>query len=206
MANYEIDCFVSKFKVLCQAGRSASLTLSSNAGKASLNLSVDLGVLPDEGLHHPHHPRNHSRNGPARQRQREKRAAARRVQAEEAEEALNAEEKKVLEMAERAALNSHVQESTAPAKAAEGSEGEKVVIVEAYNDKTTKTSDTEIVDEVCSDSVYESRLPDDTEANPKPENGTSKSLKPPPVRGERSLGGIDYYTLTYEDPSDEEIY
>ena len=73
MANYEIDSFVRKFKVLCQAGRSASLTLSSDAGKASLNLSVDLGVLPDEGLHHPHHPRNHSRNAPARQCRRQAR-------------------------------------------------------------------------------------------------------------------------------------
>jgi hypothetical protein len=51
---------------------------------------------PDFGrLNHPHHPGNHSRNGPARQRQREKRAAACRVQAEDAEEALNAEEKEV---------------------------------------------------------------------------------------------------------------
>ena len=145
---------------------------------------MDLGVLPEEGVHHPQHPRNHSRNGLARQHRREKRAAARRVQAEQAEAALTVEEKQVLEMAERAATNSHVQESTVPAKAAEGFE--------------------EIVDEVCSDSVYESRLPDDTEADPKPEKVTSISLKPPPVRGERSLGGIDYYTLTYEDPSDDE--
>ena len=64
MANYEIDSFVRKFNVLCQAGRSASLTLSSDAGKASLNLSVDLGVLPEEGVHHPHHPKKHSIFGP----------------------------------------------------------------------------------------------------------------------------------------------
>ena len=49
MANCEIESFVRKFKVLCQAGRSATLTISSDAGKASLNLCVDLGVLPEEG-------------------------------------------------------------------------------------------------------------------------------------------------------------
>ena len=87
-----------------------------------------------------------------------------------------------------------------PAKAAEDFEGEKVVIVEANDNKTAKASDTEIIDKVCSDSVYESRLPDDPEADQKPENVTAKSLNPPPVRGERSLGGIYYYTLTYEDP------
>ena len=94
-------------------------------------------------------------------------------------------------MAERAATNSQVQESTVPAKAAEGFEGEQVVIVEANDNKTARSSDTEIVDEVCSDSVYESRLPDDPEADPRPEKVTANSLKPPPVRGERSLGGID---------------
>ena len=82
MAIFEIDSFVRKFKVLCQSGRSARLILCSNAGKASLNLCVDLGVL-HEG---PYHPPNHSRNGPARQRCREKRVAA---DAEEAKAALS---------------------------------------------------------------------------------------------------------------------
>ena len=45
MAYLEVDSFVKKFKILAQAGRNASLTLSSNAGKAVLNLRVDLGVL-----------------------------------------------------------------------------------------------------------------------------------------------------------------
>ena len=106
--------------MLCQTGRSDSLTLSSDAGKASLNLSVDLGVLPDEGLHYSHHPRNNSRTGNARQCRREKLAAARRVQLEQAEAALTVEDKVVLEMAERAVSNSHLQDSTVPAKVAEG--------------------------------------------------------------------------------------
>ena len=50
MANSEIDSFVRKFKTLCQAGRNASLTLSSNAGKAVMNLRLDLGVLIDNKM------------------------------------------------------------------------------------------------------------------------------------------------------------
>ena len=76
------------------------MTISSDAGKASLNLCVDLGVLPEEGLQHPHHPHKRSRNGPTRHRRREKRAAARVVHAEEAEAALTLEEKEILEMDE----------------------------------------------------------------------------------------------------------
>ena len=204
MANYEIESFVTKFKALCRAGRSACLTISSDAGKATLNLSVDLGVLPDEGLHHPHHPhlpRNPSRNGPSRQRRREKRAAARSAQAEQAEAALNVEEKEMLEIAEKAASNSPVQKPTVPAKGSEEIEAKEEVTVEE-----TKTSDTEIVDEVCPDSVYESTTPDEPEADPNPRKVTAVHLKPPPVRdrGIKDIGGIKYYTLTYEDFSDDE--
>ena len=211
MASYEIDSFVRKFKVLCQAGRSACLTISSDAGKATLNLSVDLGVLPDEGQHHhPHHPhlpRKHSRNGPSRQRRREKRAAARSAQAEEAEAALTAEEKEMLEIAGKAASNSHVQEATVPAKGsvvldaedAKGTEdAEEEVIVEE-----TKTSDTDIVYEVCPDSVYESGIPDEPEADPNQRKETAQYSKPPSAR-ELSIGGIKYYRVTYEDFSDDD--
>ena len=55
MSNYEIDSFLSKFNALCQSGRSASLNLSSNAGKVAVNLRVDLGVL-HEGPYHPFNP------------------------------------------------------------------------------------------------------------------------------------------------------
>ena len=68
MASNEIDSFVKKYKALCQAGRSASLNFSSNAGKVSVILRVDLGVL-EEG---PQVQPNPSRNGPAQQRRRER--------------------------------------------------------------------------------------------------------------------------------------
>ena len=35
-----------------------------------------------------------------------------------------------------------------------------------------------------------------------PAAGAAAAPPPPPSRGPRGLGGIDYYTMTYEDPSD----
>ena len=184
MANYEIDSFVNKFKSLCQAGRSASLNLSSCAGKASLNLCVDLGALQDG----PHHPPNHSRNGPSRQRRREKRAAARVADAEEAVAALSVEEREVLEIAEETVSKSPVQESNVPGKGSEEAEIEKVEVV---NPMATKASAVEVVDEVCTNSEYESRTPEDPNAKPNSVEVPAKHPKPPPVR-DRSRGGIKY--------------
>ena len=196
MASYEIDSFVRKFKALCQAGRSASLNLSSCDGKASLNLRVDLGALHDG----PHHPPNHSRNGPPRQRRREKRAAARVAEAEEAVAALSVGEREVLEIAEEVFSKSPVQESIVPEKGSEEVEIEKVEVV---NPMATKASAVEIVDEVCVDSEYESRTPEDPNAKPNSVEVPTKHPKPPPVR-DRSPGGIKYYTVTYEDSTDDE--
>ena len=110
MANIEIDSFVRKFKTLCQLGRSANLTLSSNAGKASLHLRVDLGVLSQES---PPPPKQ-TRNGPARLRRREKRAAACRANAKEAEATLTAEEREVLEWAEKAKTKAVAEKAIVP--------------------------------------------------------------------------------------------
>ena len=197
MASYEIDSFVRKFKALCQAGRSASLNLSSNAGKASLNLRVDLGALHDG----PHHPPNHSRNGPSRQRRREKRAAARVVDAEEAVAALSVEEREVLEIAEEVVSKSPVQESNVPGKGSEEAAIEKVEVVKPT---ATKASEAEVVDEVCTDSEYGSRTPqEDPNAKHNLVEVPFKHPKPPPVR-DRSCGGIKYYRITYEDTDDED--
>ena len=200
MANYEIDSFVNKFKSLCQAGRSASLNLSSCAGKASLNLRVDLGALQDG----PHHPPNHSRNGPSRQRRREKRAAARVADAEEAVAALSVEEREVLEIAEETVSNSTVQESNVPGKGSEEAAIEKVEVVKPT---ATKASEAEVVDEVCTDSEYGSRTPQEDPEDPNAKHNLVevpfKHPKPPPVR-DRSCGGIKYYRITYEDTDDED--
>jgi hypothetical protein len=70
---------------------------------------------------------------------------------------------------------------------------------------TTNSSATEVVDEVCSDLEYKSRSPDDDKAIPKTAEVSANVSKPPPAR-EQTLGGIKYYTLTCEDPLDDEIY
>ena len=111
MAYLEVDSFVKKFKILCQAGRNASLTLSSNAGKAVLNLRVDLGVLQEQDPHPPHHPSTRSRNGPSQQRRRDRRAAARKATSEQAEAVLSLEERQVLREAEKAEANHDAEKS-----------------------------------------------------------------------------------------------
>ena len=65
MASSEIESLLNKLKALCQSGRNATLTLSSNAGKAVVKLRVDLGVPLKQDPHHQHQPK-HSRNGPAK--------------------------------------------------------------------------------------------------------------------------------------------
>ena len=71
-ANIELDSFYVKFKTLLHAGKDATLSMKSDAGKAIVTLSLDLGQfsLPDQ---YPPRPRD----GPARRQRRERRAAAR---------------------------------------------------------------------------------------------------------------------------------
>ena len=75
MANAELDSFYVKFKNLLYSEKDATLTLKSEAGRALVTLSLDLGHV-HSGREHPRHSSGH-RNGPARQHRREKRAAAR---------------------------------------------------------------------------------------------------------------------------------
>ena len=84
---YELDTFYFKFKNLILAEKNATLTLNSEAGRTRVTLSVDLGHLHSEAV--PQQP-HHGRNGPARKRRRERRAAA-RCQAEAVEASKSAE-------------------------------------------------------------------------------------------------------------------
>ena len=158
MASLEIDSFVRKFKALCEGGRNANLTLSSKAGKASVNLRVDLGVLQQQDLQHHHPPPKPSRNGPAQKRRRERRAAARKAAAEEAESALSPEELEVLELAENA-------KSIEVAEQAVSDPNDKIAAkVKPPNaiqkdEEGSKTSVKEVRDEVCPDSEYGSKTP-----------------------------------------------
>ena len=75
MERLEIYSFILKFKNLLLSGRNATLVIKSDAGKAVVNLNVELGdVSPPPSLHQ--HLRG-PRNGPARQQRRLRRAAAR---------------------------------------------------------------------------------------------------------------------------------
>ena len=62
---YEINSFVCKFNELWSRGEQTKLSIQSNQGRASLHLELDLGLSS----------RTHgfNRNGPSRQRRRERR-------------------------------------------------------------------------------------------------------------------------------------
>ena len=74
MTAIELDSFLSKFKQLCSSGLDAHLEAGSHAGQAWVSLCVGLGQLPKS--HECHRQR---KNGPARQKRRERREAVRKV-------------------------------------------------------------------------------------------------------------------------------
>ena len=83
-AQSEIDSFTQKFQNLCRAGKDATLSFSSNAGKVKASLSVDLGKLPPPAHYPPPHRQlgaKLARNGPSQQRRRERRAETRALAA-----------------------------------------------------------------------------------------------------------------------------
>ena len=73
---HELDSFLCKFKNLWNTGRHVKLTMEAKAGKADVTLCIrdlECPFLP---------PTKRSRNGPAQQRRRERRAKEREVAAE----------------------------------------------------------------------------------------------------------------------------
>ena len=82
MAHCEIESFVLKFKNQWQAGRNATSSFKSNAGKAEANVCVELGDAPPVTgqFWRP-------RISPSRQRRRDRRAAARKMAKAAAEQA-----------------------------------------------------------------------------------------------------------------------
>ena len=96
MSVNEIDSFVKKFYQLWNAGFSAHLDLESHSGKAWVGLRVQLGDAPPGHLHHPLRPTYpqplyRKPDSPSRQRRRDRRAAARQSEAEEASKKEHAE-------------------------------------------------------------------------------------------------------------------
>ena len=75
----ELDSFLVKFKYLWHSGLEAKLSVESHAGQAWVVLQAGLGQghALQPPVPWPHHQRN--RNGPAQQRRRTRREAARKV-------------------------------------------------------------------------------------------------------------------------------
>ena len=70
MIHSEIESFISKFKTIANAGINASLMIKTEAGKATVTLTAEVDVAQSFSSLLP-------RGGPARQRRRLRRAAAR---------------------------------------------------------------------------------------------------------------------------------
>ena len=130
----EVDSFIGKFKNLWHSGRSASLTINSEAGKVRVTLSVEVDDSPHLPTHH-----QGSRNGPARQWRRLRREAAREhALAEEASKSLDAENLTVVEAGKSDAENALDENQEEAEKIAEA-------VVE---------TNITVFDEVCSDKLY----------------------------------------------------
>ena len=186
----EIDSFVRKFKTICQAGRNASLSLSSNAGKAVIHLHLDLGVLGQQDHSPPHHPPHQTRNGPSQQRRRERRAAARQAAAEQAEATLSLEEKDVLKKAEKAEAEFVTEKVILRAEAKVAEKVIDIVTIEEVKDTEQVVQDEAVDranivhDEFCSNASYS-----EGKSTPTP------SPSAPPPRPSRGLGSFDYDSL-----------
>ena len=104
----ELESFLTKFRGLWNSGFDAHLELESHAGQAWVSLRVRLGHAPGP-VQHPRHfaHQNRTRNGPSRQRRRERRAEARRLATEEAVlvDGENAEEAEDRQVADKADTN-----------------------------------------------------------------------------------------------------
>ena len=130
----EMSSFLFKFQNICRAGKDANLLFTSKNGKTIVNLSVELECLSHPSRQPPFHPQKH-RNGPSCERRRQKRAEARKNEAEQALTLLSAEEVDVLAMAEEAV----------------GSTSNAVKVI-----------NNELNDEICPDSEYQVKETEDT--------------------------------------------
>ena len=180
---------------LIEAGRNASLTVSSNAGKVVMNLRADLSVLGQQDQH-PHHP-SRRRNGPSSQRRRDRRAAARQAAAVQAEAILSLEEKYVLKKAEKAESECIAGKSVVEAEielAGKVSDNPAVELREiteqvAHNEAVGK--DDTVIDEFGSNASFV-----EGKSAPTPS-------QPPPSRPSRGLRSVDYYAMRFEDYCDD---
>ena len=197
MVQSELDSFFVKFKNLLHAEKDATLTLKSDAGRAFVTLSVDLGhVLSEPGLQ-----QLRPRNGPARQRRREKRAADRQVKIAAEEATLSAEQASEESEEHKSTENVDVEKVKATSNATDIVEKtvEDCEFVETTEDMEVTAEEASVLvkepkDEMCPDEPYT----EPTNEHPIPTPIPSSARPPSSFRG---LGGVDYYTISYDDPS-----
>ena len=186
MVQQELDSFYFKFKNLLLAEKDATLTFKSEAGRASVTLALDLGHVLS-GLDQL--PQGGHRNGPARQRRREKRAAA-RAAAEEVEVKGKEPAEKVEEEP-----NSAAEEANRIEPAAKANEIGLIDDKKDTEEVDLKGSvDDLVVDEFCSNASYNEERKEPTPSAPPP-----TTFRSPPPSTPRGLGGIDYYNKTYDE-------
>ena len=187
MVQWELDSFYVKFKNLLHAEKDATLTLKSEAGRASISLSLDLGHVHSE---HGQLPSSRNRNGPARQRRREKREAVRseKLSAEKVELEDEASTEKVED--EPSTQNSNAEKATETKEAVQAKEPN---ILEKETTEQVKHPVKELDDEVCPDEVYQSQTKTFISV-------TTQTLEGGVTPRRTTTSGIDYYALTYDDP------
>jgi hypothetical protein len=186
----ELNSFLGKFVNLWQSGMEATLRIDSKAGQATINLEVGLGQAPQ--------PEQHPicKYGPSRLRRRERRADARKL-AEEVTE----------DTAEQAATSNTSEKTTSTAEEAEElrvekaqAEADKVKAVET-TEVPAKDASEKVDDEFCSNESFGEGHSPTTKPTPTPSSAAAAAPTPSSRRG---LGGVDYYLLSYEDPSDSD--
>ena len=191
MVHQELDSFFWKFKNLLFAEIDATVTFKSEAGKASVSITVDLGHVHSVQGDLP--PRSGLRNGPARQRRREKHAAACAEKAtaknDDTEEEVSTEKVENTPATAESPVAEEVnaQEFKSAAKAQECNDASK---------KTTgkvETSVKDLNDEVCPDEVYENQPRKSFSV------GTQTLECGMALQRTSRKSDFDFYTLQYDD-------
>ena len=188
MVRVELDSFYVKFKHLLHAEKDATLTLKSEAGRAFVTLSLDLGHVHSGQGEVPREPRN----GPSRQRRREKREAARAAEKKAAENSGTlpaVEADKELEPEENVEETSPVEKSDAE----EAPELEAKLTTEKATETTEEVIIPLIDDEFCPDTTYRNE-PKNMKSMETQTIETSCSCGAAAVP-ERKLAGFDYFSM-----------
>ena len=199
----EFHSFVGKFVSLWQNGIEASLHVDSKAGEATVSLQVGLGQALPLQQHQPL-----PKLQPSRLRRRQRRAEARKVAEQVAKTDAFAEEAgRGVDSAEQEASKSSTVDKTVKVPEKEETEvtekGTQNVVEKASKDaaapEMVATASVIVDDEFCSNDSYSDK------PAPTTSPGAAPAPTSPPPRGPRGLGGFDYYSMTYEDPSDYEL-